>query len=178
MGGKWLRITTEENAIDYLEKAADFIQGSDKFRWKWVAISLHAALYAFAICALYGTNPDCVLSERKKRTMGRNLISFKEALGRCQQSSHMLFWVQSKVLTLSSDEIWAIDKLSQTLRNNFEHYQPKSWSIEVSGMPLIVKHVCRVIRFLVLESGNLRAVPLTEQRRMKRAFAILEQNIG
>lgn len=178
MGGKWLRITTEENAIDYLEKAADFIECSDRFKWKWVAISLHAALYAFAICALYGTNPDCVLSERNKRSMGRSLISFREALRRCQQSTHMLFWVQSKVLTLNSNEKWAIDKLSQTLRNNFEHYQPKFWSIEVSGMPLIVKHVCRVIRFLALESGNLRAVPVTEQRRMKSALAILEQTLG
>jgi len=86
--------------------------------------------------------------------------------------------VQSKVLQLSEDEKWAIEKISRTLRNNFEHYLPRLWSIEVSGMPLIVRHVSRVIRFLALESGNFRLAGETELNRIRKALAVLEQATG
>jgi hypothetical protein len=84
-------------------------------------------------------------------------------------------YVHSKVLKLRKDEEWAIEKISQTLRNSFEHYLPKFWSIEVSGMPRIIKDVSRVIRFLALESGNLVLLREEEQNRIEKALAILEQ---
>ena len=176
MPPRWLRVTTEENAIDFLEKAAEFFQGADDFKWKWVSISLHAALYAFAICAIRGTDPDrvAIYGEQKGKQV-RRLIGFPEALSRCQQKAHMHQYVHSKVLNLSKEEKWAIEKISQTLRNSFMHYVPKFWSVEVSGMPCIVGHVCRVIGFLALESGNLPLLGDSGENRIRRALAILQQ---
>jgi len=174
--GRWLRVTTEENAIDFLEKAAEFVGRSDDYKWKWVSISLHAALYAFAICAIRGTDPDRVaVYGKEKGKQVRRLIGFPQAIKRCQQEAHMHQYVHSKVLKLRKDEEWAIEKISQTLRNSFEHYLPKFWSIEVSGMPRIIKDVSRVIRFLALESGNLVLLREEEQNRIEKALAILEQ---
>ena len=84
-------------------------------------------------------------------------------------------YVHSKVLKLRKDEEWAIQKISETLRNSFQHYLPKFWSIEVSGMPRIVKDVSRVIRFLALESGNLPLLEESGENRIRRALAILQQ---
>ena len=173
---EWYRTTTEENATDYLEKAADFCQRSDQqHKWKWVALSLHGALYGFAICALVGTDPDRVVTySKKKGKLVRRLISFPVALERCQGKSYMHQYVDSKVLKLSKDEKWAIEKLTDTLRNNFTHFTPKFHSIEVSGMPQIVGHVSRVINFLAFESGNLRLLSGSLKGRIRKALAKLE----
>lgn len=169
LAGRWLEVTAEDNAIDYLEKSAEFVQRADAYKWKWVSISLHAALYAFAICALRGTDPDRVTEGKKRR-----LIGFSKALDRCQRDECMLLYADSKTLVLSGDEKGAIDKIGQALRNNFIHYSPRLWFIEVSGMPLIVRHCCRVVRFIALESGNVRLNGNGKRNRIRSALKSIE----
>ena len=86
---KWLRFTEEDNALDYSEKAFFHISQTekDKKSWKWVILSLHGALYGFAICAIKSTNPDRVTYTTKKGKV--KLISFDDALNRCQDHQWM-----------------------------------------------------------------------------------------
>lgn len=79
--GEFFRIDETENAVDYLEKAGAFHASRDPNRWKWLVISLHGALYGFAICAIQGTDPSRVTEVTKR---GEKLISLDEALKRCQ----------------------------------------------------------------------------------------------
>lgn len=55
---KWLRLTEKTNALDYLEKACDFIRQTETnvYAWKWIILALHGALYEFAICACQRAN--------------------------------------------------------------------------------------------------------------------------
>lgn len=148
MQGNWLHLDETENAIDFLEATARFLETiPDETKWKWVSISLHSALYGFATCAIQGTCPNRVTKNDK-------LISIQEALKRCQKQRWMGQYTNSKVLTLSDDKNWAIENLRATLRNNFAHFKPRSWSLEITPMPDIISHVLRVIEFLALESGN------------------------
>ena len=41
-------------------------------------------------------------------------------------------------------------------RNNFIHFIPCRWSLELAMLPGIFKQVLSVIEFLILESGNIR----------------------
>jgi hypothetical protein len=153
--GNWLRLDEKENAIDFLEKTGCFLETiPDETRWKWVSISLHGALYGFAICALKGSSAELrrVVYDKKGE---RWVIGIRCAIAWCQDEKRMRQYTISKALTLSPDEESAICLLIDQLRNNFEHFDPKGWSIEISGMPKIVRHVLRVIEFLVLESGNI-----------------------
>lgn len=145
---KYYRTDEKENAVDFLEAAAVFYAGDHPHKWKWLTISLHGALYGFAVLAITGTNPDRV-------SKGKKLISMWKALERCQGDSYILQYVDSRRLDLSKDERNAIEILSQEFRNNFEHFMPKLWSIEITCFYAIVGNVCRVIRFLALESGNV-----------------------
>ena len=136
---KWLRLTEETNALDYLEKAAWFIQQTeqDLLVWKWVVLSLHSALYGFAICACKGTSYKNVT---KKTKHGKDhLINCDEALKRCR-------------VVFSESQKDSMRRLNKDLRNNMEHYVPSGWSIEVHGMPVIAIDVLDVIRFLALET--------------------------
>lgn len=156
---KWLRLSEEKNAIDYLEKAVFFIKNSAKnyIEWKWVFIGLHGALYGFAIAACKGTD------SRSVTTKNGRLIGFWEALKRCQDPNHMKMLVHSKNLILTEQQKESIESLTSLFRNEFEHFKPKGWSIEIHGMPEIAIDVLDVIRFLALETNTY--VYLDEKNR-------------
>ncbi len=150
----YLRLTEETNALDYLKKANDYSRQVDKdvWAWKWVVIALCGALYGFAICACRGTNPDNVRKQTKK---GREkLIDFDQALARCQNPELMRISNDSKHLQLTKEQKKSIRMLKHLLRDEFEHYKPKAWSIELHGMPQHTINILDVIRFLALDSGN------------------------
>jgi len=154
MTDSYLIFTEETNALDYLERAAQFIRqaATDDRAWKWAVIALHGALYGFAICACKGTDYHTVTYQQKSGD--RMLISFQKALEACQDPQRITHTVLSKPLVLTTDQQAAIAKLQKTLRNPFEHYIPTSWHIEIHGLPTIAIHCLEVVRFLALEAGN------------------------
>jgi hypothetical protein len=116
---------------------------------------LFNALYGFCICAIQGTNSDRV-KERDSKT-GRfkdKLISFQEAFKRTQEDGWMRQYTHSQTLSPTGDQKISIQNLKDMIRNKFEHFTPKGWSIETSGMPQMVLDITDVIEFLALGSGN------------------------
>jgi hypothetical protein len=162
MRGRWYRTDERENAIESLEQAARFYRSRLRHRWKWLMIALHGAVYGFAICAVRGTDPDRVMN-------GENLISPRAALHRCQSDVYMLQYAHSQSLQLSGEEKEAVAKLLNWIRDNLVHFTPRLWSIEIAWLANILQHSIRVIRFLALESGNVR---LTEVQRRRIAHAL------
>ena len=170
---KWLRINTLSNAIDYLEQAASFTIKTDNndIAWKWAIISLHGALYSFAICACKGTDGTSVTYLTKKGD--RMLIGFNEALRRCQDIEHMQHTYNSNPLVLSEQIEKSINLLKDEYRNNFEHFQPMGWSIELHDLPITAIDIFEVIKFLALETGYSK-VHISEELRKKIAVSIDE----
>lgn len=95
------------------------------------------------------------------------LIGFGEALRRCQDPSWMRMTIRSKALVLTADQGESIRKLKDMLRNEFEHYIPKDWSIEIHGMPQIAIDILDVVRFLALETGNYVNLTVSQQRKVR-----------
>jgi len=114
-------------------------------KWKWAIIAIHQALFGFAVCAIQGTDSRWLIKNNNK------LITVWAALERAKDAKSMPLGI-SKPLVTSPEEDAAIKKLTNEFRNEFEHFKPKLWSIELSGMPTIMRHVLRVIRFLALEA--------------------------
>ncbi len=161
-----MRISEESNALDNLQKAYSFIiqTHSDENAWKWVILSIHSALFSFAICALKGTSTINVTIQTKK---GERLISFPEAIEMVQDENRMRMTVMSKHLQLTDDEKRSIDRLHTEFRNELEHYIPKLWVIEVPMLPKMVTHCLDVIRFLAIESGNYDHFSGYQKRKIK-----------
>ena len=163
---KYLRLSVEKNALDYLSKSVRFIEEaeSDPIAWKWVINSLHSALYGFAIAALQGTNPDNVTTQLKS---GREkLISFHDALMRSQDPRFMRMLSTSQTLVLTDDQKRSIRFLKDVFRNSFEHFIPRGWSIEIHGFPQMAIDVLDAIRFLALDSGNYINLSTSEERKV------------
>jgi hypothetical protein len=174
---KWLRFSEETNALDYLEQAYRYINETEKNinAWKWVILTLHGALYGFAICALKGTNPDNVTFETKEGK--KRLIYFDESLKRCQDPKWMKMTVISKHLQLSDQQKESIRILKEWLRNEFEHYIPKGWLIEIHGIPQIVLDVLEVIRFLALETGNYICLSEAQKKKINSLIFQSKRNL-
>ena len=99
---KYLRISEETNALDFLNEFYRHIKRTetDIYAWKWVILSLHSALYSFAICTLKGTNSDRVTTTTKSGK--ERLIDFNEAMKRCQDPNWMHMLIGSKHLQLTN----------------------------------------------------------------------------
>jgi len=173
---EWLLIITpEENAVDSLERAADFLADRERATWpKWVSLALHHALYGFLICAVRGTDPHRVTTGRRGQ-----LIGFPQALRRAQDDSHMQQYTFSKTLVLSPRETRSIDFLAKGLRNQFQHLAADVWGIDLRELPETLRDVLRVVEFLALNSGNvLWHRPGTRERAectIKRMSGALER---
>lgn len=167
MRGRWYRTDERENAIESLEQAARFYRSRLRHRWKWLMIALHGAMNGFAICAVRGTDPDRVMN-------GKNLIGPRAALHRCQNDVYMLQYAHSRSLELSDEEKEVVAKLLTWIRDNLLHFSPKLWSIEIAWLANILQHSTRVIRFLALESGNVRLTEV-QRRRIARALNALSR---
>ena len=64
---KYLSLSEETNALDYLELAGAFIKKTpdNVTAWKRVVISLHGTFYGFAVAASRGANYENILSLRR-----------------------------------------------------------------------------------------------------------------
>lgn len=160
---QWLRLSEETNALDYLRRTVRFVREaeSDVTAWKWVIISLHGALYGFAVAAARGTDHERVLNKK-----GR-LLGFWDVLKRCQDPTYMRMLVNSKPLVLSVEEKESLDFLTRELRNEFIHFRPNLWSLEIHGMPQIALDALRVIGFLALETNTFVHLNEAQEREVE-----------
>jgi hypothetical protein len=105
---------------------------------------------------------------------GQNLVSSREALIRCQSDAYMQQYVHSTTLEMTEHEKEMVGELLVWVRDNLGHFSPKLWSIEIAWIKRAVKPTARVIRFLALESGNVR-MTAAQRNRVIRALAALER---
>jgi hypothetical protein len=158
MSERWVRYDTESNAIDSLEKATHFLRTveDNPEDWKWVVICMFSSLYGFAIQVAKGSDDLSVITVTKKGHS--RLMKFGDAIKDCK----VTMGARSALLTKEKEDR-AIDKIQNEFRNKFEHYNPGSWSIEISGFPELIYHVVNVIRRLALDH-NFHSHYSVEQR--------------
>ncbi len=144
-----------KNSIDYLEMAVKSLIEAEHnpCAWKWVVIAVHGALYGFGVCAVQGTNPDRVT--HKVKNGHRKLHKFDEILEKCQDERWMKQYTFSKTLKISNEQDKAIKYIKDVLRNNLEHFIPKTWAVSIDDIPKAIASCFEVIEFLAIESGNL-----------------------
>jgi len=166
MAEHWLRTDEQEEAVSALEATSDWVRRveRDVDFWRWVILALHNATQGFMVLALRGS--DGLLPLRDKvaaqwmeayRTGGKypkeKLDSFLNLYEKIQ-SDQILFFTHSAKFVPSDNHEYGIRKLN-ALRNQFIHFLPRSWYLEVSGLPRICLDCIDVIRFLGWNCGNI-----------------------
>ena len=146
MSERWIRYHTESNATDNLEKAVHFLRTvkDNPEDWKWVVVCTFSSLYCFSIQVAKGSDDLSVIHKTKKGNS--RLITFGEALKKCKRS----FGARQALVT-TKDEDESIDIIQNEFRNQFEHFNPGLWSIEISGFPDHIFNIISVIKRLALD---------------------------
>lgn len=129
MEKKFIEFTDETNAIDYLAKVPFFLESAKRSRkdWKWVIISLHGALYGFAVCAAKSGDSSHLSTKSK---YGPRLKALLPIIALCKDPNLMRSRGGRTELILQSEEEDALKRLKNEIRNNFEHFHPnRSWFI-------------------------------------------------
>lgn len=187
--GHWFRTDELEEAVSTLETLAEWSKNLDSniSYWKWVILATHNATQGFMVLALRGSDRLRPLRDdiaKKWLEAHQNHTEYPEEkldnfrnLYKKIKSDLMLFFVHSKKFVSSKAQDKSMHKLN-SLRDNFIHFLPQSWSIEVSGLPEICSDCIDIINFLGWESGNVTWYEQDQLIRAETAITVIRKNLA
>jgi hypothetical protein len=157
------------------------------YRWKWVIISLHSGLQGMMVLALQGSHglhalrPEDAKRWLEAREQGGplpgdlKLDSFL-SLYKKIKSNRMLRYVNSKKFVPIGTQGDSIKKLN-SLRNEFIHFTPKVWCLELIGLPDIASDCLSISEFLALASNNVLWAEPDLYERMRVVFISAKESL-
>jgi hypothetical protein len=178
----YLRTDESEEAVSALEMVADrlAVVEEDIYQWKWAIIALHNAAQGFMVLALRGTNSFHVLGKKAAKAWteavaagevpppGDRLETYLNLYSRTK-GQRMMMYVNSRKFQPHDTQDDSIRDLN-ALRNDFVHFLPKGWSLEVSGLPAMFEDVLAYVDFLGWDSGNVVWIDEDLETRAKAAL--------
>jgi hypothetical protein len=163
---RYLRLDTEHDAAYSLVAAAEFLTRADtaSFYWKWFVLALHSAVQSSLALSL--TNTDTVLVQ--KPGVSRKMLAafdgkgpfpdpymdnFLSLYAKAQKAENLP--QGSIALPANSEQERAMASLDE-LRDEFVHFNSKSWSIEYALLVECPLSCCAVLGHLLTVSGAIR----------------------
>lgn len=156
----------------------------DVYRWKWVIIALHNSVQAFMVMALRESTNVRVLTKKSAKKLSDSLHQFSQGgeftwpEERLDQFLNLYDKTKGEAMTQNvfGRKFEAQDihdksmKMLNEVRNDFIHFVPKRWNLEVNGLPSVCLACLDVIHFLGWESHNVLWVDTGIIERAKMAL--------
>lgn len=162
----YLHTNEELEVANAMKMAAQFAEGveNDPHLWRWVIIALHNAAQGVMVLSLRHGNGLLALSveshaewmdayEKNEPPPQEKLDTYLNLYKKVKHKELGQLG-GNKRFAPANTEGGDIKKLN-ALRNEFIHFTPKSWSLEITGLPRIGLSVARLISFLALETTNV-----------------------
>ncbi|WP_246689084.1 hypothetical protein [Mesorhizobium sp. WSM4310] len=192
----WIQTDEAEDvagSIRHAIRTAQFV-GEDSLAWKWVVIALHSALQGACVCHLTTTaGPVGAVTERNagewlayfedSRTNPNakrpktHLMSLPDLLKSVRKPYSAGDSSNAAGVAISDSELNWLSRFHREIRNQFTHFGPMCWSIEVSGIPEIAKLVARIIGEMLGIGWAFRHQDSAQREEMQRSLhtlAVLE----
>ncbi len=166
MSETWIRtdeLTEATKSLDVLYKFLSCV-ADDSYYWKWCIIAIHNAMQGFMVCALTGSNGLNVLTKDSanawiaalengsaypKEKLDSFLCLYEKTKGK-----RMLMFVHSARFIPNNTQTNSI-KIVNSLRNDFTHFTPKGWSLQVNSLPEVFLDCMNYLDFLLNKSNNI-----------------------
>jgi len=161
---RWIKADEAEDVAGSVRHAlrCRTLISQDDQAWKWLALALHSALQGACVCHLVGTAPPTgAVTNRnanewneyfnKSRTDPKikapktYLMALPELLKAIRQPHSAGDGSNTYGVRLTDAEYAWLTRFHGSIRNQFTHFEPMGWSIEVSGIPEIANLVSRII---------------------------------
>lgn len=163
----WLRTDEYEEVGTTLRACRKFIEfaKTDITYWKWVFIALHNAVQGCMVIALTHSDGLGALNPKQERLwrkahansenlppMREKLLSFLELYERTKQKESLPSSTKTRFVPRGTQGR-SMKKLNQ-IRDEFIHFTPKGWALNLCGAPQVAIDCLEVAAFLVAHSGR------------------------
>jgi hypothetical protein len=164
-------------SLDLLATLAPMVRSRrHRSQWKWIIIGAHDALQGALVCAIADTTGTRVLSKKSARAM----LDWLEDTSQEYPGEFMADF--STLLKRAAIELVPKDgKDIETLhgmRNDFVHFTPKGWSIELAGLPRIIDTALRLVALLMRSDRVEYRVSGNRKRRMRDQIKAVRTTLG
>ncbi|WP_234791118.1 hypothetical protein [Agrobacterium rubi] len=176
-------------SIRHVLRAATFVN-DDPLTWKWVVLTLHSALQGACVCHLTTTTaPVGAVTERNAsewltyfeasptnpnlRPPKTHLKGLPDLLLAVRSSNSACDNSYTAGVEISESELNWLGHFHKNMRNQFVHFEPMGWSIEVSGIPEIAKVVARIIGEILQIKWASRHQDTVQREEMQRNLRVL-----
>lgn len=188
MRNEYLRTDHWTDAVASLEAAQEFCARItlDEHQWKWVLIATHSTVQGFMALALEQGNGLLVLKDDiaakwlKAHESGKpypeEKMDFFLSLYEKVKSDVVCRYHGSKRFIAEPSHDYSMKKLNE-LRNNYIHFRPKGWSIELAGLPSVALNCLEIAKFLAFDSFTIIWHDGDLRNRAERAFAVVQAEL-
>ena len=193
MAETWIRTDEAQDvagSIRHVVRATQFV-AEDPLAWKWVVLALHSALQGACVCHL--TTTAAPVGAVTERNASEWLTYFENSRGDpnvTRPKTHLMGLPDllkavrkpgsagdgSNVagITISEPELNWLLRFHRGIRNQFAHFEPMGWSVEVSGTPEIARLIARIIGDIHRAGWAFRHQDQAERKEMQQSLHTLE----
>ncbi|WP_234902507.1 hypothetical protein [Agrobacterium larrymoorei] len=165
MKDRWIQTSETEDvagSIRHAIRAAQFV-AEDPLAWKWVVLALHSALQGACVCHLTTTaTPLGAVTKRnalewhayfensvtdpKVKPPDIYLMALPDLLLAVRKPYSAGDRSNAAGIVINQTELRWLRRFHVDIRNQFVHFAPMGWSIDMSGIPEIAKLMARYRR--------------------------------
>ncbi len=160
--GEWVRTNETEDVAASVRHAlrCRTMTDEDPQAWKWVALSLHAALQGALVCHLVTTaSPLGAVTDRNAREWieyfeasrtdpdrrpPQTYLLELPALVKLARMPHSAGDGREGALQVSDAELVWLIRFHRDIRNRFVHFEPMGWALEVTGLRTLGGLIARI----------------------------------
>ena len=194
MAENWLRTDETEDvagSIRHVIRTAPSLR-EDPQAWKWVALALHSALQGACVCHL--TTSAAPLGAVTKRNAAEwldyfedrntnsrpkppktDLMNFPDLIKAIRKPNSAGDRSNVAGIAISDSELTLLSRFHAEIRNQFVHFEPMGWSIELSGLPKITILIARIIGEMLHLGYAFRHQDAASREEMKKSLQTLSQ---
>lgn len=162
--GFWIETDERDDVAGSLRHALVCLElvRSDHCAWKWLILSFHSALQGACVCHLTTTAQpfgaltpantkewleyfDCSRDDPETPMPPTRIASLPVLLKRVRRSNTIGSGHSFDGIRITDGELGNLCHLHDEVRNQFVHFEPKGWSLEVTGMEIQIPLIVRII---------------------------------
>jgi hypothetical protein len=173
---RYLRTDEQDDAIRSLEWAARLSQSvaTDRYLWKWILVALHNAAQGFMVLALWDGNGLRALRDNvAAKWLKAHRLGAPYPVEKLDEFLNLYAKVKTRRGSKAAFQPGANHDRSlrrlNAFRNEFIHFAPKGWSLELALLPPICRDTLDLIEFLGWKSSQVLWHKQTHVRRGKGA---------
>ena len=192
----YLRTDEERQAVEGLSSVYGFSRDLEleSANWRWVVIALHSTVQGFMVLALRHGNGLLALSPKSHREW---MEAYESGGTYPPEKLDTYLGLYSKIKSPTTGQIGgnrrfvperdqgrSIKRLD-SIRNEFIHFTPKGWSLELDGLPSICLDCLQLVRFLGWDTDNIfwhgqefKAHAIESYERLVVRFNELKEHYG